>query len=55
VSGNLHFISLSAGFQHTCGMIAGGQMYCWGSNDAGALGDGTQTTRNVPVLIAAKN
>ena len=31
---------LTAGYWHTCA-IAGGELYCWGGNDLGQLGDGT--------------
>ena len=30
VSGGLVFESISAGESHTCGLIAGGAIYCWG-------------------------
>jgi alpha-tubulin suppressor-like RCC1 family protein len=38
VSGGLSFTSLTAGYEHTCGLTASGAAYCWGSNDAGQLG-----------------
>ena len=38
VSGNLRFVSITAGSQHTCGLVANGQMYCWGLDNAGQLG-----------------
>jgi alpha-tubulin suppressor-like RCC1 family protein len=42
VSGGLAFSSISAGFQHSCGIAVSpppGGAYCWGSNSAGQLGD----------------
>jgi alpha-tubulin suppressor-like RCC1 family protein len=49
---NLVFASVSAGFQHTCGVTTTGGAYCWGSNSGWALGDGTSgdgSTTPVPV------
>jgi alpha-tubulin suppressor-like RCC1 family protein len=31
---------ITAGNDHTCGVDAGGAVYCWGRNDDGQLGDG---------------
>lgn len=36
------FDVLSAGLQHTCGIIPGGEAYCWGVNHAGAIGDSSE-------------
>jgi hypothetical protein len=45
VAGNLVFTSVEAGYEHTCGVVAGGGGMCWGSNDYGALGNGAQGTK----------
>lgn len=34
-----------------CAYALNGNIYCWGANDAGYLGDGTITNRNAPVKV----
>lgn len=34
------FRQLALGLEHACGVEAGGAVFCWGSNDAGQLGNG---------------
>jgi alpha-tubulin suppressor-like RCC1 family protein len=41
-------VQVSAGFQSTCAVVRGGQVYCWGSNSRGQLGDGTKIDRARP-------
>lgn len=42
---------LAAGVSHTCALTPTGQAYCWGMNSGGELGDGTNTSRTVPVAV----
>lgn len=47
VAGNLTFVALSSGGNHTCGLTAQGWAYCWGMNNYGQVGNGT-VADNVP-------
>ncbi|MEX2177749.1 MAG: hypothetical protein WD801_03505 [Gemmatimonadaceae bacterium] len=38
VAGGIAFAALDAGERHACGMDDAGQLFCWGSNNNGALG-----------------
>ncbi len=44
-------ISIGAGYQHSCALLAGGTIDCWGNNANGQLGDGTTTVRQTPVAV----
>ena len=48
----LTFVRISSGTAFSCGLIASGTAYCWGSNEAGQLGDGTTTSRLLPTRVA---
>jgi alpha-tubulin suppressor-like RCC1 family protein len=43
---------LRAGANSTCGRSEEGELFCWGSNDFGQLGDGTLTERHGPAQVA---
>lgn len=54
------FSSVSAGYDHTCGVALGGGTYCWGLDLVGELGDGASlvvgnpvnpTDRTIPVAV----
>ena len=42
---------ISAGLGHTCMTYADGKVVCWGLNDSGQLGDGTNINRLSPVIV----
>ena len=45
-------VAITAGTAQACAVLVGGHVQCWGSNAAGQLGDGTYTTRFLPVTVA---
>ena len=51
VRGDVRFASLSLGGL-LCGLTEQGAAYCWGSNDHGQLGDGTQIMRLDPTPVS---
>ncbi|MCU1690956.1 MAG: regulator of chromosome condensation [Frankiales bacterium] len=42
---------IAAGGLHSCAVLTGGPVQCWGSNDQGQLGNGTVTTSTVPSTV----
>lgn len=52
VPGVMRYTALAAGSAHTCGVTPEGDIYCWGANDVGQLGDGTRVSRTAPVRVA---
>jgi alpha-tubulin suppressor-like RCC1 family protein len=45
------FASMTAAWEHTCGLTSAGAAWCWGSNWEGELGDNTTTERHTPVAV----
>jgi alpha-tubulin suppressor-like RCC1 family protein len=41
-------IALAAGTTHTCAVEASGALWCWGANQLGELGDGTNENHSLP-------
>ena len=52
VAGGLSFVALGAGVDHTCGITTGGDAYCWGSNEAGKLGNGSVLPAFTPQAVS---
>jgi alpha-tubulin suppressor-like RCC1 family protein len=51
VSGGFTFASIRAGFGFTCGLTTGGVAYCWGQNEMGQLGIGSNADALTPVKV----
>lgn len=47
------FVTLVVGTDHNCALTDAEELYCWGGNGDGQLGDGTKTDRPTPILIAS--
>lgn len=45
--------AIAGGGRHTCATLEGGAVRCWGSNEYGALGDGSNVDRTTPRTAVA--
>jgi alpha-tubulin suppressor-like RCC1 family protein len=48
---NVSFTALASGPHHSCALGSNGAVYCWGSNSAGQLGNGSTSDANAPILV----
>ena len=44
-------ITIAAGLDHTCAIITGGRVQCWGANQLGQVGDGTTSPSSTPADV----
>jgi alpha-tubulin suppressor-like RCC1 family protein len=44
-------VAVAAGLYHTCAIKQDSSLWCWGSNEDGQLGDGSDEDKNTPVKI----
>ena len=51
VSGISTATSIALGTYHSCAVLSGGAVKCWGHNSRGELGDGTEIHRPAPVDV----
>jgi alpha-tubulin suppressor-like RCC1 family protein len=54
VAGGLRFRLVRAGGAHTCGITWDDVLYCWGANQSGQLGDGTNVSRAAPARVVGQ-
>jgi len=45
-------VAVAAGFHHACARTGAGELKCWGANESGQLGDGTERDRHTPVNVS---
>jgi tRNA G18 (ribose-2'-O)-methylase SpoU len=43
--------AIAAGYAHTCAIVSGGEVMCWGDNGNGQLGIGSRTDQKSPVTV----
>lgn len=53
VSGSNNTTMLAAGGDHTCALLMDGTVQCWGANESGQLGNGTEIDSPFPVAVSS--
>lgn len=51
VSGDLRFVNISTGWDHTCGLGTDGLVYCWGDRESSGTWAHDWTVKGIPALI----
>ena len=54
VMGDRTVVSIGLGDGHTCAILNGNELKCWGDNQDGQLGDGSPINRNTPVDLVLR-
>ncbi len=54
VSLNINLIKVSLGGKHSAALTSDGQLYIWGDNEYGQLGDGSKNDSNSPINITSQ-
>ena len=53
IGGDADWTAIAAGNNHSLALKTNGELYAWGNNSSGQVGDGTTTQRNSPVRVGS--